>query len=88
MKKTKKQYSLYILKCKDGTLYCGITNNLENRIKVHNNGHGSNYVRSRGGGKLVYQERKKNKSSALKREYEIKQLSRSEKLKLIKSRHQ
>lgn len=75
---------MYILKCKDKTLYCGITVDLEKRLIAHNSGKGSAYVRSRGGGKIIYSEKLKNHSAALKREAAVKNLSRLEKLLLIK----
>jgi len=83
MKKTISIWFLYILKCKDGSLYTGITNNLANRIKAHNTGRGSKYVHSRGGGKLAYQETFSSKSSALKREAIIKKLCRQKKHELL-----
>jgi predicted GIY-YIG superfamily endonuclease len=49
-------FYFYLLRCKDGTLYCGSTNNLERRLKLHNAGRGSAYVKSRGGGEIVYSE--------------------------------
>lgn len=76
---------VYILECNDSTLYTGITNNLENRIEQHNNGQaGAKYTRARRPVKCVYQEMQKNRSEATKREFAIKKLSRSEKIKLIK----
>lgn len=81
----KQKYFVYILKCKDKTLYCGITNDLKKRLLAHNSGKGSAYVRSRGGGKIVYSIIFKNKSLALKREAGIKRLSRIQKQALIKS---
>jgi putative endonuclease len=76
-------YYLYILKCSDGTLYTGVTNNLENRMKVHNSGKGSKYVRTRLPFEVVYTEEHEDKVSAMKREYVVKQMNRSEKVKLI-----
>ena len=84
-KKAKPKYVFYILKCKDSSLYCGITNNLEKRISAHNSGKGSVYVRSRGGGKVVFFEKCKNLSAALVREAAVKKWTRLEKLSLIKS---
>ena len=78
-------YYCYILKCNDNTLYTGFTNNIEKRLKAHNSGKGAKYTRGRIPCTLVYHESFDNKTDALKREYEIKQLSRQEKLKLIKS---
>lgn len=77
---------VYLLRCKDNTLYCGYTNNLENRVKVHNLGKGSKYTRGRIPVKLVYVEKFSSKSSALKREYAIKQFSKNDKEELIKSK--
>lgn len=78
------RYHLYIIKCKDRTLYCGITKDLVKRLAVHNAGKGSAYVRSRGGGKIIYSEILKNRSVALQREAEIKKWSRAQKLAFIK----
>jgi predicted GIY-YIG superfamily endonuclease len=75
---------LYVLQCGDNTLYAGITNDLERRIKQHNNGTASRYTRSRLPVVLAYQERCRGRSSALKKEYAMKQLSRKEKEKYIK----
>jgi len=77
-------YYFYILRCKDKTLYSGITKDIKRRESEHNSGKGSAYVRSRGGGKIIYHEKFKNLSKALKREIEVKKYSRTEKLKLIK----
>ena len=73
----------YILKCADDTLYCGWTNDLEKRLKVHNDGKGAKYTRSRLPVTLVYYEEFETAKEAQKREYQIKKLSRKEKLKLI-----
>lgn len=75
---------VYILKCADGTLYTGWTNDLEKRIETHNSGNGAKYTRSRLPVELVYHEEFESKSDALKREHEIKKLSREQKLELIK----
>ncbi|HHV27877.1 GIY-YIG nuclease family protein [Anaerosalibacter bizertensis] len=74
---------IYILECSDKTLYTGWTNNLEKRIETHSKGKGAKYTRARLPVKLVYFEKYNDKISAQKREYEIKQMSRKEKLKLI-----
>ena len=75
---------VYIVKCRDGSLYTGITTNISRRIEEHNSSKlGSKYTRLRRPVKLVYQKRKKNKSYAAKEECRIKKLSRDEKLKLI-----
>ena len=74
---------VYILLCSDNTLYTGWTNDLEGRISSHNSGLGAKYTRTRLPVKLVYWEQHKTKSEALKREAEIKKLSRGRKLALI-----
>ena len=73
----------YILSCKDNTYYTGYTNDLDKRIKAHNEGKGAKYTKGRGPVELVYREEYEDKSLAMRREWEIKQLSRSEKEKLI-----
>lgn len=73
----------YILQCKDKTLYCGYTKDLSKREKDHNTGLGSKYVRAHGGGKIVYSEKFKSLSDALKREAEVKKWTRAKKLLLI-----
>ncbi|HHW71208.1 MAG TPA: GIY-YIG nuclease family protein [Clostridiales bacterium] len=78
---------VYILKCSDNTLYTGWTNNIDRRIKAHSEGKGAKYTKSRLPVKLVYVEEYNDKISAQKREYEIKQMSRQEKLKLIGSKY-
>lgn len=75
---------VYILKCSDNTLYTGYTNDLTNRLKAHNNGNGAKYTRGRLPVELVYFEQYESKSEAMKREYSIKQLTREEKINLIK----
>lgn len=77
-------WTVYLLRCKDDSLYCGITNDLENRLEMHRSGKGAKYTRGRGPLELVYAEECPDKSSALKRELAIKHLSRAEKLELIK----
>jgi len=85
--KTKKnaggRWYLYVLQCGDNTLYTGITNDLQRRIQQHNNGTASRYTRSRLPVALAYRERCRNKSSALKKEYRMKSLSRKEKKEYI-----
>ncbi len=75
---------VYILKCSDQSLYTGYTNDLENRIKVHNSGKGAKYTRARLPVEYVFSHQCESKSQALKLEYRIKKLKRSDKLKLIK----
>lgn len=76
-------YYLYILKCSDNSYYTGITNNLEKRFDMHNKGTGSKYVRARLPFIHVYTEKFEDRSIAQKREYEVKHMSRDEKIKLI-----
>lgn len=73
----------YILRCADGTYYCGWTNNLDRRLKAHNEGKGAKYTRSRRPVALVYHEAFSTKEEAMRREYEIKQLPRKKKEELI-----
>jgi putative endonuclease len=75
----------YLLQCSDDSLYCGITNNLEKRIALHNAGEGAKYTRGRLPVELLYNELCIDKSSALKREIQIKKLSRQAKLALVKT---
>lgn len=77
-------YYVYILRCGDGTLYTGSTNDVPRRLAVHQQGKGAKYTRARLPVTLVYQETWDNRSQALRREYAIKQLSRQEKLALLK----
>ena len=73
----------YILRCADGTYYCGWTNNLDRRLKAHNEGKGAKYTRSRRPVALVYYEAFSTKEEAMRREYEIKQLPRKKNEELI-----
>lgn len=74
---------VYILKCNDESLYTGWTNNLEKRLKAHALGKGAKYTKARLPVQLVYHEEFEDKILAMKREYEIKQLTRVKKLELI-----
>ena len=76
----------YILKCKDNTFYTGWTNNLEKRLKDHNDGKGAKYTKARRPVVLAYYETFATKEEAMRREYVIKQMGRKEKEKLIQSR--
>lgn len=77
-------YFVYILKCNDGTLYTGSTNDLEKRVIVHNTSNeGAKYTRARRPVRLVYSESFDDKGQAMSREYKVKQLTRVEKLALI-----
>lgn len=73
----------YILQCGDGTLYTGWTNDIEKRMKAHNEGKGAKYTRSRRPVKLVHCEEFETKAEAMKREREIKRMGREEKEKLV-----
>lgn len=77
---------VYILKCKDNTLYTGWTKDLDKRIATHNSGKGAKYTRGRTPVELIYYESLNSKEEALKREREIKKLDRQRKLKLINSK--
>lgn len=80
-----KQWVVYILSCKDGTLYTGITDDLPRRMQLHESGKGAKYTRGRGPLVLVYRENAESYSAALKREYQIKQFRKNDKLKLIEA---
>ena len=77
------RWSVYILLCGDNSLYTGISNDVLKRLEKHRNGTGAKYTRGRGELKLVYLKEIGDKSSALKEEYRIKQLSKKQKLRLI-----
>ena len=77
---------VYMLRCRDGSLYTGWTNDLEKRLKAHNSGSASKYTRTRLPAQLVYFEEWESKEAAMSREWHIKRLSREEKLKLIENR--
>lgn len=76
-------YLVYILRCGDGTLYTGCTNDLPRRLQAHQSGRGAKYTRSRLPVELVYQEAVPDRSAALRREAAIKRLDRRRKLALI-----
>jgi len=76
---------LYILRCCDGTLYTGITTDVEKRLETHRPGKGAKYTRGRGPLELVYTEVCDSKSHALKRELRIKGMSKTEKLALLQT---
>ena len=78
-------WKVYIVKCSDKTFYTGITNNIKLRLETHNLGKGAKYTKSRLPVILVYLEPVDDKSSALRREIEIKKLNRSQKINLINS---
>ncbi|MBQ9156114.1 MAG: GIY-YIG nuclease family protein [Eubacterium sp.] len=74
----------YMVECADGTLYTGWTTDLTGRIRAHNLGRGAKYTKSRLPVHLVYYEEFETKQEAMRREYAVKQLTRSDKLRLIK----
>ena len=76
---------VYMLRCKDGSLYTGWTNDLEHRLAMHNSGRGSKYTRGRGPLELVYSEELPDKEAALRRECAIKKLRREQKLALLQT---
>src|SRR5205085_9183305 len=79
-------WSVYMLRCKDGSLYTGCTNHLEARLERHRAGRGARYTRSRLPVRLVFSEAAADKSAALRREAALKQLTREEKLALLRPR--
>lgn len=80
-------YFVYIVECKDKTLYTGSSNDVEKRVISHNNSKiGAKYTKSRRPVRLVYSESFKNKSQAMKRECEIKKLTRKQKVELIEQK--
>lgn len=76
---------VYMLRCKDGSLYTGWTNDLEHRLAMHNSGRGAKYTRGRGPLELVYSEELPDKEAALRRECAIKKLRREQKLALLQT---
>lgn len=78
-----RSFGIYILRCADGSLYTGYSNDLDRRLRVHNSGQGAKYTKSRLPVEMVYREENLTKSEALKREYAIKKLSHKQKEELI-----
>ena len=76
---------VYMLRCKDGSLYTGWTNDLEHRLAMHSSGRGAKYTRGRGPLELVYSEELPDKEAALRRECAIKKLRREQKLALLQT---
>lgn len=74
---------VYVVRCRDGSLYTGISTDVQARVARHNAGSGARYTRARRPVRLLYIERKRNRSNALRREAAIKSLSRAEKLELL-----
>ena len=83
-----KEWTVYILECKDGTLYTGITDDLPRRLAMHTAGKGAKYTRGRGPLILRYEEKCADRSEASKRESAIKKLSKEQKLALIQGNTQ
>lgn len=79
----KKEWFVYILKCKDSSFYTGITNNLQRRLKMHNEGKASRYTRSRRPVEILYHETCPGRAQALMRECKIKSFSRKKKEELV-----
>ena len=79
------KWGVYILRCGDGTLYTGITDNLPRRLEAHRAGRGAKYTRGRGPLTLVYWEEQTDRAAASRREWAIKQLTRTEKEALAAS---
>lgn len=79
------RWCVYLLRCGDGTLYAGITNDLARRLAAHESGRGARYTRGRGPLEVVHVEQKRTRSAALRREAALKRLKRAEKLALLDS---
>lgn len=82
------RWHVYLVRCRDGSLYAGITNDVVRRLNEHNSGSGAKYTRSRRPVELVWSEAKRNGSYARKREVEIKRMSRAEKESLVSKKSQ
>jgi len=78
-------WSVYLVRCSDGTLYCGISNNVSKRIEAHNAKKGAKYTRTRLPVSIVYSEEIGTMSNAMKRERQIKKMTRKQKLQLCQS---
>ena len=78
-------WSVYLLGCRDGTLYCGVTTDLEKRVAAHNAGKGAKYTATRRPVRVVWSEPAADRSAALKREHALKRLTRRQKLALIRA---
>jgi predicted GIY-YIG superfamily endonuclease len=74
---------VYVVRCRDGSLYTGVSTDVEDRVATHNAGRGARYTRSRRPVEVVHVEKKRSRSYALKREAAIKALPREEKLRLV-----
>ena len=80
------RWFVYVVRCRDGSLYTGISTDVTARVAVHNAGGGARYTRARRPVQLLYTERKQSRSTALRREAAIKALPRTEKLQLVEAR--
>ncbi|HLS08971.1 GIY-YIG nuclease family protein [Lentibacillus sp.] len=80
------EHIVYILKCADNTLYTGYTNDLEHRLRMHEEGKGAKYTRGRGPFQVVFVEKFPTKKEAMQREHQIKQLTRKGKAQLIRDK--
>ena len=88
IEKTKMEENyVYMLRCRDGSLYTGWTNDLDKRVKTHQSGQGGRYTRSRLPVQLAYFETYPTKQEAMRREWELKRLSKAEKEKLVRGDH-
>ncbi len=85
--KNAEQWTVYILRCKDGTLYTGITKDLKRRVEQHNDGKGSKCTQTRRPVEVVYKEKKMGRANALVREAEIKHYSKGKKEELVSTFH-
>ena len=79
-------YYVYLLLCRDKSLYTGITTDLKRRLQEHKNGTGGHYTRAHGAVAMIYNEPHKDRSAASKREAEIKKMSRTRKIELSRSK--
>ena len=74
---------VYLVRCADDSLYCGVTNDLDSRVAAHGTARGAKYTRARGPVRLVYARKCRGKRAAMRQEYRIKQLTRQAKLALV-----
>jgi predicted GIY-YIG superfamily endonuclease len=77
-------WCVYLLRCGDGSLYAGITNDLEKRLAAHRSGRGARYTKGRGPLRVVFREEVADKSAALRREHALKRMPRRQKLALVR----
>ena len=83
MVKSEKQHTFYVLECKDGSYYAGYTNDLEKRVKVHNEGKGAKYTRAKRPVTCIFSEFYETKQEAMRAEYTFKQLTRKQKIEYM-----